>query len=158
MDDWSYLSDMATCSSIEEPVLVFQFPEIEVRLFGENIFMWKSHNLGKWLFQFRACNSHVGFVIVTDLLDAHVILGVDERLRRGVGLGQGHYAGNVLEVILAVHFNLRRDGGRNMQAGPDNRNNNMNQPATFPIPEWACPIFTTTGNRGEEIYERKIAN
>lgn len=28
----SYLSDMATCSSIDEPVLVFQLPEIDVRL------------------------------------------------------------------------------------------------------------------------------
>lgn len=29
----SYLSDMATCSSMDDPVLVFQFPEIDVLLF-----------------------------------------------------------------------------------------------------------------------------
>lgn len=34
----SYLSDMATCSSIDEPVLVFQFPEIDVRLLIKKIF------------------------------------------------------------------------------------------------------------------------
>lgn len=28
----AYLSDMATCSSIDEPVLVFQFPEMDVLL------------------------------------------------------------------------------------------------------------------------------
>lgn len=32
----SYLSDMATCSSIEDPVLVFQFPEIDVLLWNKH--------------------------------------------------------------------------------------------------------------------------
>lgn len=59
--------------------------------------------------QDRRRHSHVSFVIVANLLDAHVILGVDERLGCGVSLGQGHHAGNVLEVILTVHFNLRRE-------------------------------------------------
>lgn len=58
---------------------------------------------------FRLGASHVSFVVVANLLDAHVILGVDERLRRGVSLGQCHDAGNILKVILAVHFNLRRE-------------------------------------------------
>lgn len=52
--------------------------------------------------------SHVGFIVVANLLDAHIVLCVDEGLRRGVRLRQGHDAGNVLKVILIVNFNLEK--------------------------------------------------
>lgn len=79
--------------------------------------------------------SHVSFVIVANLLDAHVILGVDEGLRCGVGLGQGHDAGNVLEVVLAVHFDLRSERPK-MQSGPDypNNKNKKGKGSRLPFP------------------------
>lgn len=49
---------------------------------------------------------HVGFVVGADLLDPDVVFGVDERLRGGVGLGQGHHAGYVLELHVVVHLYL----------------------------------------------------
>lgn len=55
---------------------------------------------------FSFLSSHVGFVIVPNLLDAHVVLGVDEGLRCGVGLREGHDTGDVLEVVLIVNFDL----------------------------------------------------
>lgn len=51
-------------------------------------------------------DSHVSLVVVTNLLDANVILCVNERLGSGVGLGQRHNTGDILKVILIVHFHL----------------------------------------------------
>lgn len=50
--------------------------------------------------------SHVSFIIVTNLLDADVILCINKRLRCGVRLGQCHNTGNILKIILIVHFHL----------------------------------------------------
>lgn len=52
---------------------------------------------------------HVSLVIVTNLLNADIVLCVNKRLRCGIGLGQGHDTGNVLEVILIVHFHLFKE-------------------------------------------------
>lgn len=57
---------------------------------------------------FSFLSSHVGFIIVTDLLDAHVVLRVDEGLGCGVGLREGHDTGDILEVVLIVNFDLER--------------------------------------------------
>lgn len=51
-------------------------------------------------------NSHISLVIVTDLLDADIVLCINERLRCGIGLGQGHDTSDILKVILIVYFNL----------------------------------------------------
>lgn len=100
---------MATCSSIDEPVFVFQFPEMDVRLLVKDILrgnVTTANQLATVSVWGLHRHSHVSFVIVANLLDADVVLGVDERLRCGVSLGQCHNAGNVLKVILTVHFNL----------------------------------------------------
>lgn len=55
-------------------------------------------------------HSHVRLVIAPYFLDANIVLGINERLRRGIRLSQSHNAGNVLEVILVVHFDLQRGG------------------------------------------------
>lgn len=57
--------------------------------------------------------SHVGFVIIANLLDAHIILCVDEGFRCGVGLREGHNAGNILKIILIVNFNLEKQRHKN---------------------------------------------
>lgn len=49
---------------------------------------------------------HVSLVVVADLLDADIILGLDVGLGGGVGPGQSHHAGDVLEVLLVFHFDL----------------------------------------------------
>lgn len=61
-------------------------------------------------------NTHVRFVVGTDLLDPDVILGVYEWLRSAVGLSDGHYTGNVLEVTCVVNFDLQRQksGGKHV--------------------------------------------
>jgi len=50
---------------------------------------------------------HVRLVVVADLLDADVVLGQDVGLGGGVGPGHRHHAGDVLEVLLVFHFDLR---------------------------------------------------
>lgn len=54
-------------------------------------------------------NLHVSLVIIADLLDADVVLGLDVWFGGGVGAGKGHDAGDVLEVLLVLHFDLRSD-------------------------------------------------
>ena len=49
---------------------------------------------------------HVSLVVVADLLDADVVLGLDVGFGGGVGPGQSHHAGDVLEVLLVLHFDL----------------------------------------------------
>lgn len=51
-------------------------------------------------------DSHVSLVVGTDLLDSDVVLGVDEGLSGGIGLGHGHHTGDVLIVMLVFHFDL----------------------------------------------------
>lgn len=104
---------------------------------------------------------HVSFVIVPNLLDADIVLGINEGLRCGVGLGQCHNAGNVLKIILIVHFDLWKERPKYNKICTHwlpkhwSKGTAVWPCTTFPIPEWACPIFTTTGNRGEEIYNNK---
>ena len=50
--------------------------------------------------------SHVSLVVAADLLDADVIFGLDVGLGGGVGPGQSHHTGDVLEVLLVFNFNL----------------------------------------------------
>lgn len=50
---------------------------------------------------------HVDFVVIPYLLDSDVILGVNERLCGGVGLGKSHNAGYVLKLTVVVHLYLR---------------------------------------------------
>lgn len=57
-------------------------------------------------------HSHVSLVIVAYLLDPDVILGINERLCCGVGLGEGYHASNVLEVVVVFHFDLMLEQGR----------------------------------------------
>lgn len=59
----------------------------------------------------RSPHSHVGLVVLPDLLDAHIILGVNEGLSSGVRLGQGHDTCDILEVMLVVHLDLWEWGG-----------------------------------------------
>lgn len=51
-------------------------------------------------------HSHVGLVVLPNLLDANIILGVDEGLSSGIRLGQRYDACDVLEVMLVFHFDL----------------------------------------------------
>lgn len=60
--------------------------------------------------------SHVCFVVVTYLLHHNVILGVDEGLSCGIGLGEGHHASNVLEVVMVFHFDLMLQQGRERES------------------------------------------
>ena len=57
-------------------------------------------------------HSHVSLVVGANLLDPDVILGINERLCGSVGLGEGHHAGNVLEVVVVFHFDLMVEEGR----------------------------------------------
>lgn len=54
----------------------------------------------------RFLHSHVGLVVLPNLLDTHIIFGVNEGLSSGVRLGQGHDACDVLEVMLVFHLDL----------------------------------------------------
>lgn len=56
----------------------------------------------------RTC-LHVRFVVVANLLDPDVVLGLDEGLGGGVGPSQRHHAGDVLEVFLVLHFDLGQE-------------------------------------------------
>lgn len=49
---------------------------------------------------------YVSFVVVVYFLYSDVIFGVDERFCCGVGLGEGYYISNVLEVIVVFNFDL----------------------------------------------------
>lgn len=51
-------------------------------------------------------HSHVSLVVVADLLDSDVILGIDEGLCCGIGLSEGHHTSNILEVVVVFHFYL----------------------------------------------------
>lgn len=130
-----------------EPVLDFQFPDMEVLL------KRVKHTFALWpqwvgvLLQNLSLRAHVGLVVGADLLDSDVVLGVHEGLGGGVRLGEGHHAGDVLELHVVVHLHLdtqetlrgHKSGGRTVR---------VQRFHTFPMPEWACPIFTTTGNDG----------
>lgn len=102
----AHLSVMATCSSMAEPVLDFQLPDMEVLLKRvKHTFALRS----QWIWvplQNLSLRAHVGLVVGADLLDSDVVLGVHEGLGGGVGLGQSHHAGDVLELHVVVHLHL----------------------------------------------------
>lgn len=108
----AYLSDMATCSNMADPVLVFQLPDIDVLLSNNTTAgMIQCFKMGSYDIdvenKYCGCNLlHVGLVIVTDFLDSDVILGIDKRFRCGICLCQSHNTSNVLEIVLIVHFDL----------------------------------------------------
>lgn len=49
---------------------------------------------------------HVSLVVVADLLDADVILGLDKGLSGGIGPGQSQHTDDVLEVLLVFNLDL----------------------------------------------------
>lgn len=108
---------MAICSSIAEPVLVFQFPETDV-LLGDK--RREERDLGgpghtgqgrKPLPGPQSLYSHIGLVVLPNLLDAHIIFGINEGLGSGICLGQCHDTCDVLEVMLVVHLDLWEGDG-----------------------------------------------
>lgn len=52
---------------------------------------------------------HVGLVIGTNFLDTDIIFGINEGLRSGIGFSEGDHTGNVLKIILVLHFHLQED-------------------------------------------------
>lgn len=56
-------------------------------------------------------HSHVGLVVLPNLLDAYIIFGINEGLGGGIRLGQCHDTRDVLEVMLVVHLDLWEWGG-----------------------------------------------
>lgn len=50
---------------------------------------------------------HVCLVVVANLLDADVILGLNVGFGGGIGPGQSHHADDVLEILLILHFDLQ---------------------------------------------------
>ena len=56
-------------------------------------------------------DSHVGLVVLPNLLDAYIVFGINEGLGGGIRLGQCHDTRNVLEVMLVVHLDLWEWGG-----------------------------------------------
>ena len=75
---------------------------------------------GAWAVQGRAggplprpwsFHSHVGLVVLPNLLDAYIVFGINEGLGGGIRLGQCHDTRNVLEVMLVVHLDLWEWGG-----------------------------------------------
>lgn len=56
-------------------------------------------------------HSHVGLVVLPNLLDAYIVFGINEGLGGGIRLGQCHDTRNVLEVVLVVHLDLWEWGG-----------------------------------------------
>lgn len=105
----TYLSVMATCSSIAEPVLVFQLPYIDVLLkCAKQTDLTKLGSLFTLKAGITVVSSyiHVGFVVWTNLLDSYVVLGFDERFCGGVCLGESHNTGYVLELTVIVHLHL----------------------------------------------------
>lgn len=65
---------------------------------------------------------HVCLVVIANLLDADVILGLNVGFSGGIGPGQSHHADDVLEILLILHFDLqgnwlvKRDDG--IMTGP----------------------------------------
>lgn len=55
---------------------------------------------------------HVGLVVRTNLLDSYVVLGVNKRFCGGVGLGESHDTGYVLELTVIVHLHLSAQSKR----------------------------------------------
>lgn len=53
-----------------------------------------------------SCSSRTSFVVIANLLDPDVVLGVDERFGGGVCLGESHDTGYVLELTVIVHLHL----------------------------------------------------
>lgn len=51
-------------------------------------------------------HSHVGLVVLPNLLDTHIIFGINEGLSSGIRLSQCHNTCNVLEVMLVVYLDL----------------------------------------------------
>lgn len=120
----AHLSDMAICSSIAEPVLVFQFPDTDVLLESKRRQERGLGGLGctrqgrgplprPW-----SPYAHVGLVVLPNLLDAHIVFGINEGLGSGICLGQCHDTCDVLEVVLVVHLDLWEWGG---EQGPVRR-------------------------------------
>lgn len=56
---------------------------------------------------------HVGLVVVADFLDPDVVLRQDVWLRGGIGSGQRHHTGNILEVKFVLHFDLKQEDATN---------------------------------------------
>lgn len=56
---------------------------------------------------------HVGLVVVADFLDPDVVLRQDVWLRGGIGSGQRHHTGNILEVKFVLHFDLKQEYATN---------------------------------------------
>ena len=56
-------------------------------------------------------HSHVGLVVLPNLLDAYIVYGINEGLGGGIRLGQCHDTRDVLEVMLVVHLDLWEWGG-----------------------------------------------
>lgn len=129
-----------------EPVLDFQLPDIEVLLKGVRCTLALLSRRFWGPLQDLSLNVHVGFVVGADLLDSDVVLGVDQRFRGGVRLGQSHDAGYVLELHVVVHLHL--DTEEKLCAHEYAGTVRGGHFHTFPMPEWACPIFTTTGKDG----------
>lgn len=98
---------MATCSNMADPVLVFQLPDIDVLLpNNQTDDLLHGHSQCDDIMEKLKKFLHVGLVVVTNLLDSNVILGIDKRLRCGIRFRQSHNTSNVLEIILIVHFYL----------------------------------------------------
>lgn len=49
---------------------------------------------------------HVGLVVLPNLLDTHIIFGINEGLSSGICLSQCHNTCNILEVMLIVYLDL----------------------------------------------------
>ena len=124
---------MGSCSSMADPVLAFQLPEIDLRLmetfieykitamllvcltFNDENF-WCIHLQTTLQFAWSASSLHdrrvsadsrESFVGVADLLDVDVALAVDERLGGRVAVGHRHHRRHVLEVVVVVDLHLR---------------------------------------------------
>ena len=52
------------------------------------------------------CDLHVSFVLVAYLLHVDVVLAVYVGLCGGITVSDSHNAGDVLEVVMVVYFNL----------------------------------------------------
>lgn len=50
--------------------------------------------------------SHVGFIVVSNLLDPDVIFGVYVGFSGSIGLGKGYHTGYILKIIMIVYFDL----------------------------------------------------
>jgi len=84
-----------------EPVLVFQLPEMDLRLFK----FTRMGFISAKLYSPRV-HLHEGLVVLPDFLNVNVVFGVNERLSGAVGAGHGDDARHILEVGLRLHFEL----------------------------------------------------